>query len=169
MSGRGTWRAHALAALMIAGVTAVGGEITGGVASAFAQAPAASPVAVRFGSHPTYDRLVFDFPDTVGYRVEQQGSAVTLVFDGAGPVDESQLTASLGKVGSGVSVAREGATTRVSLQMADGLRLRHFRSGPRVVVDFSRTESPQATAQASPPPPARTIRSEEHTSELQSH
>jgi len=130
----------------MAGASAVAGI---GATPAFAQAP----VSVRAGSHPTYERLVFDVSDSVSYRVDQQGAAVTLIFDGAGPLNESQLTAGLNKVASDVSVTREGNTTRVSLQMADGLRLRHFRSGPRVVVDFSRSDNPPASA-----PPAETPR-----------
>jgi tetratricopeptide (TPR) repeat protein len=150
MSGRGTWRTHTLAAAIIAGLFAMSGGTL--IASAVAQssAPTTGNVPVRFGSHATYDRLVFDFPDGVGYRVEQQGPAVTLVFDNAGPLNESQLTSGLSKVASGVSVARDGATTRVSLQMGEGLRLRHFRSGPRVVIDFSRSDTPQP-AEATPP------------------
>ncbi len=157
MSGREIWRAQAFAAVVIASVLAGnGGPLA--VVPSFAQSPGspATSVPVRFGSHPTYDRLVFDFPDSVGYRVEQQGAAVTLVFDSATPVNESQLVSGLSKVASGVSVVRDGSATRVSLQMGEGLRLRHFRSGPRVVVDFSRTDTPQ-TAEASPPPPARPI------------
>src|SRR5262245_15167679 len=136
MNGRETRRAQAVAALMIAGVLVVSGEPAGGMASAFAQAPspAAADVHVRLRAHPTYDRLVFDFPDGVGYRVEQQGAAVTLVFDNAGAISESQLMAGLSRVASGINIARDGTTTRVSLQMGEGLRLRHFRSGPRVVL-----------------------------------
>lgn len=114
-----------------------------------AQDAAASPasVPVRFGAHPTYDRLVFDWPAEVPYRVDQQGSTATITFGRAASFDEARIKSELSRLAPGVTVSQSGASTTLTFQLDSGVHLRHFRSGAKVVVDFSRTET-------APPPPA---------------
>ena len=47
----------------------------------------APTVPVRFGAHPTYDRLVVDWPAAVGYQVDQQGASATMTFGQAAGLD----------------------------------------------------------------------------------
>ena len=53
------------------------------MSSAAAPLWAQEAVPVRFGQHPTFERAVFDWAAPVTHRVEQQGSAVSIVFDRA--------------------------------------------------------------------------------------
>jgi len=153
MDGRKSWQgraALAAAVSMIALMSASGAVV---------HAQDAAPVSVRYGAHPTYDRLVFDFPAVVDYQADQQGAAATITFAQSASFDQSQLA----HVGT-ASVTREGTSTKITLQLPEGIRLRHFRSGSRVVMDFSRTETPAApppatqSAAASPPPAANPAR-----------
>jgi tetratricopeptide (TPR) repeat protein len=158
MTGRRAWHGRA-------GITAVSLVALLGAANvaAWAQdAPVAVPV--RFGAHPTYDRLVFDWPAGVQYRVDQQGSTATVTFDRSASIDEARIKSDLSRVAPVVSVAQADGATTITLQLGDGIHLRHFRSGSKVILDFSRTEnsppppsSPppqQQTAAAAPPRPA---------------
>lgn len=139
MNGCRIWPARTVAAALI----------LASLAGAAAWAQEAPAVPVRFGSHATYDRLVFDFAANVPYQVEQQGQSLTLKFEQAGRFNEAQLAAGLAKVASGVSVSADGAGTRVTMTLAAGVKLKHFRSGTKLVADFSRADTPPET-----PPPA---------------
>lgn len=50
-----------------------------GLAPVFAQT--AQALTVRVGEHDTYDRIVFDWPKNVKYKVQREGGKVSLVFD----------------------------------------------------------------------------------------
>ena len=122
-------------------------------------------VGVRTGDHPGYSRLVFDWPGTVDYSIDQDGGHVTIRFDKAATVDLASLNASPPKFIQGGEVQSENGATVVILQVDPTARLRHFRAGLRIVldalVDPTVTEDPAATpsedepaepAQASDPP-----------------
>lgn len=117
-------------------------------ARAQASAPTPASVPVRFGAHPTYDRLVFDWPAEVPYRVDQQGTTATITFDRPATFDEARIKSELARLAPGVTVSQSGASTTLTFQLDAGVRVRHFRSGAKVVVDFSRTEN-------APPPPSQ--------------
>src|SRR5690348_12604769 len=111
--------------------TAVAALVFAAASAAWAQdAPA---VPVRFGSHATYERLVFDFPANVPYQVEQNGQSLTLKFEQPASFDQGQLASGLSKVANSVSVAPDGAGTRLSMTLAGGVKLKHFRSGSKLV------------------------------------
>ena len=119
-----------------------------GSAWAQAAAPASAPISVpvRFGAHPTYERLVFDWPSAVPYRVDQQGTTAKITFDGAASFDAAQIKNELSRLAPDVGVSQSGGSTTLTFRLDTGVHLRHFRSGAKVVVDFSRTEN-------APPPP----------------
>ena len=104
-------------------------------------------VPVRFGGHPTYDRLVFDWPTEVPYRVDEQGTTASITFDQPATFDAAQIKRDLAKIAPDVSVSASGNATTLTFQLDSGVHLRHFRSGAKVVLDFSRTET-------APPPPS---------------
>src|SRR6187455_3402453 len=62
----------------------------------------AEPVSggVRFGAHPTYDRVVFDWTETVDYRVATEGRRVTLTFGQTARLDAPRIAAALARVAS---------------------------------------------------------------------
>ena len=133
-----------------AGIAAVGLSILASGMSGFALGQTASPpssVPVRFGGHPTYDRLVFDWPAEVPYRVDDQGTTASITFEQSATFDAAQIKRDLAKVAPGVSVTTSANSTTLTFQLDSGVHLRHFRSGAKVVLDFSRTET-------APPPPS---------------
>lgn len=104
---------------------------------------------VRIGEHPTYSRVVIDWPRQVPYEVEEDGQVARFTFpDGA-------QTGALGPVASlqrftGASV--EGDT--ISFSLADGTSLRQFRNGNSVVVDAVTSQQAGSPAQANASPGA---------------
>ncbi|MEQ8711097.1 MAG: tetratricopeptide repeat protein [Rhodospirillales bacterium] len=96
--------------------------------------PATPLVPVRTGEHERYSRVVFDWPRTIDYSVDQQGNRVVVKFSAPGRIDAAALARSLPKNISSVSAAAGGSLS-VTLNVAEGIRLRHFRSGPKIVVD----------------------------------
>ena len=123
-----------------------------------AQSAGGVPVVdARAGDHGSYTRIVFDWPDPVGYSAEKQGGKAVITFTKPGRIDlaalksglPSDITASLGESASkGVAVA---------LQVPADTRLRHFTSGNKVVVDVVRAAGAEAPADSgkvplAPPP-----------------
>lgn len=122
--------------------------LAGGLAGpAWAQTPSPTAVPVRFGAHPTYNRLVFDWPAEVPYHVDEHEGAATVTFDQPAAFDVARIKSELSRVAPDVSVTQSGTSTAVTFSLDAGVHLRHFRSGAKVVLDFSRTEN-------APPPPA---------------
>ena len=132
---------------VFAGVWALGSDepVSADVAHAATTTPAetssAQPadlpkVPVHIGYHRGYDRVVFAWPSPVDYTVTRKGDTVELRFTSAADVDLADLNAHLSKhVGAG-RVTVDGKKTRVSFAIDPSLRLRHFRSGTKVVFDI---------------------------------
>ena len=95
----------------------------------------APPVRIRTGEHPTYSRMVFDWPARVGYRVTRDGPTVTVTFDRPA---EFLLPRRGGRparrIGAVRAVERKSGTD-IELTVAGTARVRHLRVGNRVVVD----------------------------------
>jgi hypothetical protein len=96
----------------------------------------AETVGVRTGAHADYQRLVFDWNRSVGYKVGRRGNRVDIVFARPAQIN-------LGRVKRGrlanvpAAEARAGANeTTVTLSVPSSSRIRHFKSGARVVVDI---------------------------------
>lgn len=132
---------------------------TGSSTAGRAAAPAGAPlIGVRTGEHEQYSRVVFDWSRTIDYAVDQQGNKVVVKFGAPGRIDAAALSRSLPKNISAVSAAG-GGNLSVTLNVADGVRLRHFRSGPKIVVDVLGSGSapavptPQVAARTPAPSP----------------
>ncbi|MDP3414842.1 hypothetical protein [Falsiroseomonas sp.] len=119
-------------------------------------------VGVRVGDHPSFGRVVFDWPGNVGYRVEESAGRVVLHFASPAAFDLTTLRRPPRNV-LGVTTAADSAEIR----LAPGATMRHFRLGNRVVVDVldaGRTEfgapggrpepAPRSAPQAAPRPAA---------------
>jgi hypothetical protein len=100
-------------------------------------------VGIRGGDHPTFGRIVFDWPSQVGYRAERDADRLVLHFAQPGAFDLSVAR----RLPRNVR-ALEAEPSRVTLTFAEGVTPRVFRLGNRVVVD--------ATHDAQAPPHAPT-------------
>lgn len=118
--------------------------------------PAGVPrVAVRVGDHRGYSRVVFDWRWPVEYKVSRTGGEVKIRFDRAADIDFAALNASPPRhVRTGRSEI-VGKRTNVTLAIDPAGRLRHFRSGTRVVLDVLVAQArPQARPGPDAPAPA---------------
>ncbi|MCA3273716.1 MAG: hypothetical protein ING12_17180 [Roseomonas sp.] len=134
-----------------------------------AMAQQAPMVGFRIGTHPSYGRVVMDWPEPVTYRAEESGNRLILRFDTPAGFD---LTGALRLPRNIESLsAIDGG---IMLQAPPGTQFRHFRLGNRVVIDVldgaeSGTATPAAGAGApaeipttaaraatTPPPPTAT-------------
>ncbi len=111
-------------------------------------------VPVRTGEHTGFLRLVFDWPRPVEYRVAKDGDSVTVTFARPGRLDAARLRSALP---ADVGLLRAGSddkATSLTLSLPKGARLRHFRSGPGVVVDVVRPAdgAPPPTVEGKPAP-----------------
>ncbi len=104
--------------------------------------PARLPV--RFGVHPTFERMVFDWAQPTEYRVETKDGVTTVSFERNAMLDAASLIAGLTRVAGGVAVREEGGKLKVAMTLTDGTRLKHFRNGNKVVFDFSKTPDQRA-------------------------
>jgi len=102
----------------------------------------AADLPVRAGEHQGFNRVVFDWPASVPYEVENPAGRAVLTFHRPANVAlaglKSSLPADIGLVGA----QSDDQTTIVTLSLPNGARLRHFTSGPKVVLDVVRAGTP---------------------------
>ncbi|MBI1244112.1 MAG: hypothetical protein GC202_03825 [Alphaproteobacteria bacterium] len=103
--------------------------------------PPAQSVAVRFGNNQGFDRAVINWPEDVDYQVEQNGRDVKVTFGSPVNFNTAQFTNGLRNSVSNVRTDRAGERTTLDFKLADKVGLRHFRAGPRLVLDFVRDGS----------------------------
>jgi tetratricopeptide (TPR) repeat protein len=125
-----------------------------GPAPKAAASPATGPrLAVRIGEHPTYRRLVFDWRSDTPYTVTEADGAARIAFGRPARIDTAALAARLPDVFSGLRAERSAAGgTDLVIPIPDGIRVRHFLSGPKVVVDL--IQDPNARSPAAKVPKA---------------
>ena len=115
-----------------------------------AMAQEAPTVGFRVGSHPTYGRVVMDWPEPATYRAEVAGNRLILRFDAPARYDLSGALR-LPKNVESLSAIDGG----IMLQAPPGTQIRHFVLGNRVVIDVvDGAETSEATppvGTASPP------------------
>ncbi len=116
-----------------------------------APAEAQEDVAVRFGVHPTYSRVVFDWPNPATYTLTREGDALRITFSRT-PALQGAAQRRLPPMVSRFSA--EGDSVVIAL--APGARVRDFRLGGRIVLDIQPAEpAAQAAAPTQPAAPAR--------------
>lgn len=131
------------------------------------KAESATVVGVRVGEHPNYTRLVFDWNSPVDYRAAMDGDRFRLRFNKPAQIDLASLVRDLPRGFGPPSATPGGNGLDFTMRVPGTPRLRHFRSGTKVVVDFlsAREESgpprpekqvtaPQAAPSAASPEPA---------------
>ena len=98
---------------------------------------------VRKGHHNNYDRLVFDWTRPVEYEVSRDGIRVTVRFNRLARINVEDLKANLNRGFSNPSASTAGPKLIFSVDASKGARLRHFRSGTKVVLDVFRGLQPK--------------------------
>lgn len=120
-----------------------------------AKAAAAESIRVRTGIHPTFSRIVFDWPRDVAYTVRETPGALTLDFAAPAEFALGSARAKLPPHVTAIEPAASQAGASVTIRSTSGARFKHFRSKTKVVVDVSVPESTAALRPADgPAPPA---------------
>ena len=105
---------------------------------------------LRFGIHPTFQRMVVDWPRPVGYRLDRADRTATFVFDAPAAFRDEQIATGLGQAAVGASTATDSRESRISIHLADGIDVRHFRTDAKVVIDLMHGGRAPAKAPAVP-------------------
>ncbi len=106
---------------------------------------------VRGADHEGYSRLVFDWNQPVDYTVDNRNGQATLRFDRPASFETGTLNSR--PLRNVRRVEPTGNDSRgMTLQIPSDARLRHFRSGTRIVVDVLNpaSEAPAGAQQAAP-------------------
>lgn len=114
----------------------------------------ATPTVIntRFGEHPTFTRLVFDWPSTVQYRLQDEDGSVALRFNRPANIRVSEAAVRRADGFESVTTQLKGTETEVELKVSG--RVRHFRDGFKVVVDVFDGPQRRTTAMRAPEPEA---------------
>ena len=96
-------------------------------APAWAQAPASGPIAVRYGNHPGFGRLVFDTPDGSTISATRSGDIVTVHLGRPSRLDDGAKPRNVRMVRSD--------TTMVNFEVAAGAVLRRSIVNRHLVLD----------------------------------
>lgn len=113
------------------------------------RAVAQEVVGVRFGAHPTYSRVVFDWPAPAEYALAREGDRLRITFARTPQID-AVSPRRLPPMVTGFTA--EGDS--VVLTLGPGVRVRDFRLGGRIVLDVLAAEE-AAQPEAAQRPPAR--------------
>ncbi|WP_417844540.1 hypothetical protein [Thalassospira sp.] len=108
---------------------------------------------VRVGRHPTFYRLVFDWPKTVNYQVSGTDGNSRISFDSPARIDDVATSRRLPR---GVTLSQAATSPlAVDIKTDPARTLRHFRSGTKVVVDVMGVEgNPQGDEDSATSPAA---------------
>lgn len=101
-------------------------------------------INIRVGRHDRFVRMVFEWPGPVDYRVATNRSAVAIHFQQQGRVDVKALEKILIGGLANPQVKTGENSLDVSLDMPTGTKVRHFRDGGLVVLDFLNIRSAEA-------------------------
>jgi tetratricopeptide (TPR) repeat protein len=114
---------------------------------AVASRPTGKAIRVRIGVHANYTRIVFDWTRSVEYAVSNKNNSATVTFKRSNPVNLATVASNPPARISSASTAFKNGQVEVRLGLVPGVKLRHFRSGTKVVVDIL---GGSATAKAKP-------------------
>ena len=134
------------------------------IAFASGPAPAKGPIAltpspaigVRSGAHEGFTRVVFDWPQPVGYELTEAGDRIILSFDQRATLDLSGVSPHQALFVTPSNARAGDGRTSATIMLPPGVTVRHFRAGDRIVVDLLRPERQGgAAAPDRPSPPGR--------------
>lgn len=93
---------------------------------------------VRVGEHNGFTRIVFDWAENVSYDVDEPDGRIEILFGRSGAPDLSRFTREPLRYIRGASAQAGGNRLKITLDVATGTGMRHFRDGNSVVVDVLR-------------------------------
>lgn len=93
-------------------------------------------ISVRSGDHPTYSRVVFDWARNVEYRASLNQDKVIIYFSANAVPDFSSVMMNGPAFFSNPSYQVDGGNLIVTLDTRNIDRIRHFKSGTKVVLDL---------------------------------
>lgn len=115
-------------------------------------------IEIRVGSTPQFRRAIFQLPWTAAVDHTMKDGKMTIVFDGNFQLSRDLVRARMAGLVRDVDVEAGEDNLRLTLQPADGLRLRAFREDDTLTLDFSRadgqpmdSDAPRAEAPAARP------------------
>jgi tetratricopeptide (TPR) repeat protein len=127
-----------------------------------AQTSSSGPtVKVRSGVHDDYTRIVFDWPNKVPYQLQQTAGQAIIKFSSPARLEIGALQRRLPKLISSINAESTDSGPSVTMAIPQTSRIRHFLSGPKVVVDVMKPTGeslPQQVAKAAPEVPQKTAR-----------
>jgi tetratricopeptide (TPR) repeat protein len=127
-------------------------------------AAALPSVPVRSGVHPTYTRLVFDWPANTPYTLDQSGQDVTIRFPVAAQANLAAVLRGRPPRVEAISQSAEAGALTVRLRIPVGAGVKDMRAGTRIVFDILDKAPPAANKPqtvAATPPPAATAAAEQ--------
>ena len=92
-------------------------------------------VKARFGDHPEFSRVVFDWETPVEYSIAEAQGEVRISFAALAKIDKSLLRRVGSRLITDLTTVIEKGTTEVRLKTLPNTRIGHFRVGTKVVVD----------------------------------
>lgn len=92
-------------------------------------------VTVRSGDHPGFSRLVFDWRRHTDYRVESRDGGADILFTESARFDTAPVRADRPERLRSIVPLTPERGSGVRLDIDENARIRHFRSGNKVVVD----------------------------------
>ncbi len=145
-------------------------------------APALDELPVRYGEHAGFSRLVFEWKHLVDYKVSLDEDRARVSFDRPARADLTAVEQIVQRKISDLSAEPTDDGLAVEFTVAEGARLRYFRSGTEVVIDvlspgteMAAGPTDEAAAAASEPEPepepapdASTLRSGAYSADLPS-
>lgn len=122
-----------------------------------AAAPASGAVAVRAGEHPTFTRMVFDWPERVEYTASAENGEAKIRFANPRPVALGRLPQFPPRGISDLKTRSDGGATEVTFGIPAGASLKTWRDGTKVVADVNQPAADAAAkAEAAKTAPAKT-------------
>ena len=122
-------------------------------------ARAEEPIRVRFGEHPGFSRLVFDWPRLVEYRVEE-GASPRITFSAPASFDLERLQKDPPPFVEKPAGSGDDKSATFGFAAPEGARFRHFRDGTRIVLDVmspGKTAEPEKAAEKPVEKPAEKV------------
>ncbi len=118
----------------------------------------ATAVKIRAGEHPTFGRVVVDWPRAVEYIVTREGDRARIQFNAPARFDFSGVGGTYGPIQSIGAAAATASSSVVEIVVPPEATHRHFRDGTKVAVDFFPPErEPKAGSSAETRPRPATL------------
>jgi len=92
-------------------------------------------VVVRVGEHCDFDRVVFDWPKAVDYKVKRYGNEITIDFDRDSPIDVSSVREGLGRFIVDARTEKRETGSSTTIVLASDVKDKVWRLDHRVIVD----------------------------------